>query len=64
MPAPLKGVLNTTVKGNVYRLLLVGSFFVSQEGYRCFIHESERNEEPRLGEFVEGRVIDRKKMVH
>lgn len=60
VPAPVKGVLNTTVKGNVYRLLLVGSFFVSQEGYRCFIHESERKEEPRLGEFVEGRVIDRK----
>lgn len=58
--APLKGVRNTTVKGNVYRLLLVGSFFVSQEGYRCFIHESERKREPRLGEFVEGRVIDRK----
>ncbi|MFJ7857180.1 S1 RNA-binding domain-containing protein [Peribacillus sp. NPDC097206] len=60
VPAPLKGVRNTTVKGNVYRLLMVGSFFVSEEGYRCFIHESERKEEPRLGEFVEGRVIDSK----
>lgn len=58
--APLKGVRNTTVKGNVYRLLMVGSFFVSEEGYRCFIHESERKEEPRLGELVEGRVIDSK----
>ncbi|KRF61031.1 hypothetical protein ASG99_08895 [Bacillus sp. Soil768D1] len=58
--APLKGVRNTTVKGNVYRLLMVGSFFVSQEGYRCFIHESERKQEPRLGELVEGRVIDSK----
>jgi uncharacterized protein len=58
--APLKGVFNTPVKGHVYRLLMVGSFFVSDEGYRCFIHESERNQEPRLGEFVEGRVIDRK----
>ncbi|MFJ7747409.1 S1 RNA-binding domain-containing protein [Peribacillus sp. NPDC097295] len=60
VPAPLKGIRNTTVKGNVYRLLMVGSFFVSEEGYRCFIHESERKEEPRLGEFVEGRVIDSK----
>lgn len=60
VPAPLKGIRNVTVKGNVYRLLLVGSFFISQEGYRCFIHESERKVEPRLGEFVEGRVIDRK----
>lgn len=58
--AQLKGVRNTTVKGNVYRLLMVGSFFVSQEGYRCFVHESERKQEPRLGEFVEGRVIDSK----
>ncbi|SNT48630.1 hypothetical protein SAMN05444672_13227 [Bacillus sp. OK838] len=58
--APLKGIRNTTVKGNVYRLLMVGSFFVSEEGYRCFIHESERKEEPRLGELVEGRVIDSK----
>ncbi|MFE0505471.1 CvfB family protein [Peribacillus butanolivorans] len=58
--SPLKGVRNTTVKGNVYRLLMVGSFFVSQEGYRCFIHESERKQEPRLGELVEGRVIDSK----
>ncbi|MBK5442055.1 MULTISPECIES: S1 RNA-binding domain-containing protein [unclassified Peribacillus] len=58
--APLKGVRNTTLKGNVYRLLMVGSFFVSQEGYRCFIHESERKQEPRLGELVEGRVIDSK----
>ncbi|MFJ8070842.1 S1 RNA-binding domain-containing protein [Peribacillus sp. NPDC096447] len=58
--APLKGVRNTSVKGNVYRLLMVGSFFISEEGYRCFIHESERKEEPRLGELVEGRVIDSK----
>ena len=58
--APLKGIRNTTVKGNVYRLLMVGSFFISEEGYRCFIHESERKEEPRLGEFVEGRVIESK----
>ena len=58
--APLKGVRNMSVKGNVYRLLMVGSFFVSEEGYRCFIHESERKQEPRLGEHVEGRVIDRK----
>lgn len=56
--APQKGMFNTPVSGNVYRLLLVGSFFVSQEGYRCFIHESEREQEPRLGQFVEGRVID------
>jgi uncharacterized protein len=57
-PAPMKGLRNTAVTGNVYRLLMVGSFMYSEEGYRCFIHESERKEEPRLGQFVEGRVID------
>ncbi|WP_409301093.1 S1 RNA-binding domain-containing protein [Peribacillus sp. SCS-155] len=56
--APKKGMRNAAVKGNVYRLLLVGSFMYSEEGYRCFIHESERSNEPRLGQFVEGRVID------
>lgn len=56
--APAKGMRNSAVKGHVYRLLKVGSFMVSEEGYRCFIHESERKQEPRLGEYVEGRVID------
>ncbi|PLT35038.1 S1 RNA-binding domain-containing protein [Bacillus sp. V5-8f] len=58
LKSPMKGMRNTAVKGHVYRLLKVGSFMISEEGYRCFIHESERKEEPRLGEFVDGRVID------
>jgi uncharacterized protein len=56
--APAKGMRNASVKGNVYRLLKVGSFMITTEGYRCFIHESERTQEPRLGQHVEGRVID------
>lgn len=56
--APAKGMRNSAVKGHVYRLLKVGSFMITTEGYRCFIHESERKQEPRLGEYVEGRVID------
>ncbi|RFU66374.1 hypothetical protein D0469_17220 [Peribacillus saganii] len=59
VPAP-KGIWNQTIKGNVYRLLKVGSFVFSEQGYRCFLHESERKSEPRLGELVEGRVIDQK----
>ncbi|WP_110927866.1 CvfB family protein [Bacillus massiliglaciei] len=60
MSAQAKGkeMRNMEVKGHVYRLLMVGSFFVSEEGYRCFVHETERKKEPRLGEYVEGRVID------
>ncbi|WJV20927.1 S1-like domain-containing RNA-binding protein [Rossellomorea marisflavi] len=47
-----------SIQGRVYRLLRVGTFFLSEQGYRCFVHENERREEPRLGQMVEGRVID------
>ena len=49
---------NQNVTGTVYRLLLEGSFIITDEGYMGFIHESERTEEPRLGQRVEGRIID------
>lgn len=48
---------NQDIKGFVYRLLKVGSFIITDEGYRCFLHESEREQEPRLGELISGRVI-------
>ncbi|MBS4193824.1 CvfB family protein [Lederbergia citri] len=51
-------VFNKNIKGTVYRLLLAGSFIMTEEGYMGFIHESERKEEPRLGQEVEGRIID------
>ncbi|MCH1625840.1 CvfB family protein [Ferdinandcohnia quinoae] len=49
---------NKNITGTVYRLLLVGSFIISDEGYIGFIHESQRKREPRLGEKVQGRIID------
>lgn len=49
---------NKNITGTVYRLLLVGSFIISDEGYIGFIHESQRQREPRLGERVQGRIID------
>ncbi|WP_335870842.1 CvfB family protein [Bacillus sp. 2205SS5-2] len=49
---------NKQLKGRVYRLLRVGTYVLSEEGYRCFVHESQRITEPRLGELVEGRVVD------
>lgn len=52
---------NKQVQGNVYRLLLAGTNFITDDGYLCFIHQSERGEEPRLGQKVEGRVIEVKK---
>lgn len=51
-------MLNKNFTGRAYRLLKVGTFILTTEGYRCFVHESERNAEPRLGELIEGRVIE------
>lgn len=49
---------NKDFEGRAYRLLKVGSFILTTEGYRCFVHESERANEPRLGELVKGRIIE------
>ncbi|MCM3110309.1 CvfB family protein [Lederbergia lenta] len=49
---------NKNITGTVYRLLLAGSFIITAEGYMGFIHESERVSEPRLGQQIEGRIID------
>lgn len=51
-------VFNQNIKARAYRLLPVGSFFISvPEGYRLFVHHTEQVAEPRLGEEVEIRVI-------
>ncbi|MGJ7910302.1 CvfB family protein [Neobacillus sp. LXY-1] len=49
---------NKNVQGHIYRTAKVGSWIYTIEGYKGFIHESQRNQEPRLGEKVEGRIID------
>ena len=49
---------NKNVHGFIYRTAKVGSWIITAEGYRGFIHESQRRREPRLGEKVDGRVID------
>ena len=49
---------NKNVKGRVYRTLRSGTFVITEEGFRGFIHASERKEEPRLGQKVAGRIID------
>lgn len=48
---------NKWLKGRPYRLLRVGTFVLSEEGYKVFIHETEREQEPRLGQDVSFRVI-------
>jgi uncharacterized protein len=49
---------NKNVQGHVYRTAKVGSWVYTLEGFKGFIHESQRKQEPRLGEKVEGRIID------
>lgn len=48
---------NKWLKGRPYRLLKVGTFLISDEGYKVFVHESEREQEPRLGQEVSFRLI-------
>lgn len=56
-PASMKD-FNKNVTGRVYRTLRSGTFVITEEGYRGFIHASQRKIEPRLGQRVSGRIID------
>lgn len=49
---------NKNIQGYIYRTAKVGSWIYTMEGFKGFIHESQRHQEPRLGEKVEGRIID------
>ncbi|RYG73724.1 hypothetical protein EU245_05330 [Lentibacillus lipolyticus] len=51
-------LINQSIRGRVYRTSREGSAIISENGYRGFIHHSERKQEPRLGEWVDGRVIE------
>lgn len=52
-------LFNQNLQARAYRLLPVGTFLLSvPENYRIFVHESERFNEPRLGEDLTVRVID------
>ncbi|WP_391204879.1 S1 RNA-binding domain-containing protein [Psychrobacillus sp. L4] len=54
-------LLNQNLQARPYRLLPVGTFLLSvPENYRIFVHQSERVEEPRLGEDLKVRIIDTK----
>ncbi|WP_430790752.1 CvfB family protein [Virgibacillus flavescens] len=55
--APVE-VLNQSLNGRVYRTSREGSVILTEEGYRGFVHHSERKTEPRLGEMVSARVIE------
>ncbi|MEH7546469.1 MULTISPECIES: CvfB family protein [Bacillaceae] len=49
---------NKNIQGHIYRTAKVGSWVYTIEGFKGFIHESQRMVEPRLGQKVEGRIID------
>ncbi|WP_225420393.1 CvfB family protein [Lapidilactobacillus bayanensis] len=48
---------NESVSGTVYLAKRVGSFLLLDDDRLGFVHESEREDEPRLGQKVTGRVI-------
>lgn len=50
--------LNDKVTGHIYHTDREGSALFTHKGYRAFIHHSEREREPRLGQEVTGRVIN------
>lgn len=53
-----KNDFNKNIQGHIYRTAKVGSWIYTAEGFKGFIHESQRKREPRLGEKVEGRIVD------
>ena len=54
-------LFNQNIQARPYRLLPIGTFLLSvPENYRIFVHQSERVEEPRLGQDLTVRIIDTK----
>ena len=52
-------VFNMNFKARAYRLLPIGSFMLSiPDNYRIFIHNTEQEKEPRLGQEVDVRIVD------
>ena len=55
----LEDMHNKNIVARPYRLLPVGAFLIAVEApYRIFVHESEMQAEPRLGQDVEVRIVD------
>lgn len=50
--------LNDQIEGTVIRTAREGTVMLTKEGYRAFIHRTEREQEPRLGEMITARVIE------
>lgn len=52
-----EGLNHKSVKATVYRNKIAGTLVVTEDYYLGFIHPSQRDDEPRLGEVVNARVI-------
>ncbi|WP_017472106.1 CvfB family protein [Amphibacillus jilinensis] len=52
-----ESMLNNDISGRVFRSGREGAVVITEEGYRGFIHHTQRKQELRLGEWVKGRVI-------
>lgn len=50
-------LVNKDIKGIAYRLKIVGTYVLTDGQHLGFIHPSQRDIEPRLGEEISGRVI-------
>lgn len=48
---------NNDVKGTIVSALKAGSYVWLEDDFLGFIHPNEREEEPRLGKSIEGRVV-------
>ncbi|CAM3737099.1 hypothetical protein [Alkalicoccus chagannorensis] len=53
-----KKILGAEVKGNVYKLKEAGALMITEDGYRTFIHHSLQPFPPRLGQLLQGKVIE------
>lgn len=53
-----RSAFNKNISGIVYRTLYSGTFLITDEGFRGFVHESQQEKEPRIGDVVSGRIID------
>lgn len=54
--APMR-LKNQDITATVYQLKMAGSLAITEEGFSAFLHETERQIEPRLGQVLHGRVV-------
>lgn len=52
-----KQMHNQDVTGIVFHLKKSGTYAITEDKYILFVHPSERDEEPRLGQEISGRII-------